>query len=233
MNADEQAWWGETHKALNAIILKPREHARSVDLFLDLHAAVHASSISGLKEPTLDDDVFHELKESVFRTYPVQLPNTKNSVAWHLWHITRIEDMTMSILVADTSQELHSGDWIERLNTWFTHSGNEMSTDEVAELSGTLHLAALKSYREAVGRRTRELVSGLEPGAFKEKVNPQRIARLFAEHAVTPEAAWLAEYWGKKNIGGLILMPATRHIFMHLKKCMHIKEKFAKTSTQL
>ncbi|MGE6256884.1 hypothetical protein ACQKCU_03065 [Heyndrickxia sporothermodurans] len=46
-------------------------------------------------------------------------------------------------------------------------------------------------------------------------------------------ANWLAEYWSKKTIAGLILMPATRHIFLHLNKCIRIKDKIHKQMKKL
>ncbi|WP_198510326.1 hypothetical protein [Bacillus solitudinis] len=48
------------------------------------------------------------MDEKTFRQYSVSNPDTRNSIAWHLWHITRIEDMTMNLLVIDKQQVLHT-----------------------------------------------------------------------------------------------------------------------------
>ncbi|WP_218241002.1 hypothetical protein, partial [Pseudomonas sp. 2822-17] len=78
-----------------------------VQLFLTQHSLLHASSVGKMPQDTLADFLLNELDENIFRQYPVNSPDTKNSIAWHLWHITRIEDMTMNILVADKQQVLY------------------------------------------------------------------------------------------------------------------------------
>jgi hypothetical protein len=37
--------------------------------------------------------------------------------------------------------------------------------------------------------------------------------------------SWLLDFWGKKNILGLIMIPITRHQTLHLNDCFNIKEK--------
>ena len=103
-----------------------------------------------------------------------------------------------------------------------------MGEEDVAELSARISRDALTAYRMAVGRQTRRIVSSLEPGAFREKVRSDRIQRLFEEEAILPEAKGIAEYWSKKTVGGLVLMPATRHHLVHLNKCAQIKYKLQK-----
>lgn len=131
-------------------------------------------------------------------------------------------------MVADDQQVLYAENWFDKINTRFSHSGNEMSEEDIADLSSNIDCESLLAYRTAVGKQTREIISRLTPGQLKEKVEQNRIKRLFDENAVTQNASWLADYWSKKSIAGLILMPATRHMFLHLKKCIHIKEKLLK-----
>jgi hypothetical protein len=82
--------------------------------------------------------MLNNLDERTFRGYPVSNPDTKNSIVWHFWHISRIEDMTMNILVADVQQVLYAGSWLEKMNIEFSHSGNKMSEEEIAELSSKI-----------------------------------------------------------------------------------------------
>jgi hypothetical protein len=100
--------------------------------------------------------------------------------------------------------------------------------EDIADLSSNINFESLLAYRTAVSRQTRQIISLLTPGQLKEKVEQNRIKRLFNENAVTENASWLADYWSKKSITGLILMPATRHNYLHLKKCIHIKDKLHK-----
>lgn len=228
MNKDQRKIWNENHKKLKEIILKPDKHIQAVQLFLGQHSLVHSSSISNTCLTTLEDELLRKLDEPIFRKYPAPNSDTKNSIAWHLWHITRIEDMTMNILIANEQQVLCTHHWLENMNISFLHSGNDMSEEEIALLSVSIDIESLLAYRKAVGVRTREIVSSLNPGDFNLSVEKDRIQRLFEEKAVMEKSKWLAEYWSKKSIAGLILMPATRHIFLHLNKSIRIKEKLLK-----
>ncbi|MFB9826576.1 DinB family protein [Lederbergia wuyishanensis] len=225
--------WNENHKRLKEIILKTEEHSKAVQLFLNQHSLLHSSSISQMVHETLEDKLMKNLDETTFRQFPVPNPDTKNSIAWHLWHIARIEDMTMNLLVADEQQVLYSANWLEKMNISFTHSGNDMPEEDIAILSSRIDIHSLLAYRAAVGIQTQKVISSLKPGQFKIQVDQNRITRLFDEKAVLPNSRWLAEYWSKKNIAGLMLMPATRHIFLHLNKCVRIKEKLHKQTKKL
>ncbi|WP_231686813.1 DinB family protein [Bacillus sp. JCM 19034] len=204
---------------------KAEQHSEAVKLFQSQHSLLHSSSMTYTTDVTLEDAVLKDLDEESFRKYPVTNPDTKNSIVWHLWHITRIEDISMNILVANDQQVLNARNWLEKMNIDYTHSGNDMSQKDIAKLSSNINLHSLLAYRASVGKQTQRVISSLEPGQFKMQVDPARVNRLFDENAVMQNSKWLADYWSKKDIAGLILMPATRHIFFHLNKCIRIKDK--------
>ena len=131
----------------------------------------------------------------------------------------------MNILVAGTGQVYFSGDWVKRLNTDFHHTGNTMSTEEVSALSKSIDIEMLRDYRAVVGQRTREIVPDLTKEQFKQKIDSSRLQRLLDEGAVTEAARGIVDYWSKQTIAGLLLMPATRHNFVHLNECQRIKSK--------
>lgn len=230
MDLNQRKEWNANHKKLTNIISNPTFHQAAVDLFLSQHQLLHSSRMSQTSLETLEDVFVKDLEEETFRRYPVAAPDTKNSIAWHLWHITRIEDMTMNILVHDGEQVLVSGGWDKPLNVSYLHSGNDMTEEEVGDLSANIHISSLFEYRMAVGRRTREIVMNLQHGQFKNKVDPARIRKLEEQGAVKKESSWLLEYWGNKTIAGLILMPATRHIYLHLNKSIRIKQRIQKNN---
>lgn len=227
MDLEQRRVWNKNHKKLTEIILNPNEHVRAIELFLNHHALLHSSKMSNCIN-SLEDFVLENLEESVLRKYPVNAPDTKNSIVWHLWHIARVEDMTMNILVADSQQVLHSDNWPQKMNIRFPHSGNSMSDDDIAELSSLIKIESLLEYRIAVGKQTRQIISSLQPGEFRDKIQDYRIKKLFDENAILQEANGIAEYWSKKTIAGLVLMPATRHNFLHLNKCARIKGRLQK-----
>lgn len=228
MDLNQRKVWNENHKILTNMILKPNEHQKSIDLFLSQHGLLHSSKLSNSEVVTLEDELVKDIKEGTLRKYPIVAPDTKNSIVWHIWHITRIEDMTMNVLVNDDPQVFHSGNWKKQLGVDYPHSGNEMTEDEIADLSIKIDIAALFAYRQEVGCKTREVVSKLLPGEFKQKVKAERIQILEEQGAVKKEARWLLEYWGNKSVAGLMLMPSTRHIFLHLNKSIRIKQKLQK-----
>ncbi|GGA80045.1 DinB family protein [Ornithinibacillus halotolerans] len=225
MDKNQRKKWNENHKIFRECTLIPERHKEAVHVLQTLHSFLHVSIDSLNSKLTLADDLLENLEGETFRQYPVSTPDTKNSIAWHLWHMTRIEDMTMNILIDDNKQVLHMSNWLEQMNIPFTHSGNDMSVEEITLLSSTINLNALLEYRKSVGKQTQEIISRLIPGQFRMKIDQKKINRLFDEHALQKKSQWLAEYWSKKDIGGLFLMPATRHNFIHLNKCIRIKNK--------
>lgn len=228
VNLEQRKSWNENHKLLTSIILKPAEHQISTELFLTQHALLYCSLVGNLEYPSLEDELLKDIKEETLRKYPVKSPDTRNSIIWHIWHIARIEDITMNILVNESGQVLHDGNWLHKMKVKASHSGNGMEEQEVAELSSCIDIEALLSYRIAVGRRTREIIRSLQPGQFKQKVESVQLNKIMEQGAVKESEKWLIEYWGNKNIAGLVLMPATRHNFVHLNKSIRIKNKIQK-----
>jgi hypothetical protein len=94
------------------------------------------------------------LRQAAARCIP---PAGEHSVAWLFWHIARIEDVTMNVLVAARRQLLLQDGWLERLKVADRHTGNAMPPQAVADLSAALDLEALRAYRLAVGRQTRQI----------------------------------------------------------------------------
>ncbi|MBT4311329.1 MAG: DinB family protein, partial [Anaerolineae bacterium] len=147
----------------------------------------------------------------------------ERSIVWCIWHIARIEDVTMNLLVANTEQILEEGQWLAKMNANIQHTANAMSVDEISEFSAVINISALREYRIAVGRRTREMVKGLKSEELKEKVKSERIQQVEEKEAVLKQADGIIEYWSKRNIAGLLLMPATRHNLVHLNEASRLK----------
>lgn len=222
MNLNRKAWNEAQQSLLEA--LERGDHAAAQGIFSVHHAQVHAAQMSGLGVWSFEDEVLDDLDEAAFRRIP---PGGEHSIAWNIWHIARIEDVTMNLLLAGTEQVYFAGDWFARLKIPFRHTGNAMSAQEISALSAGIDLEALRGYRVAVGRRTRELVTALDESEYKRRVDESRLARVLAEGALSESAREIAAYWGKRTISGLLLMPATRHNFLHLNECLRLKAKKA------
>lgn len=93
--------------------------------------------------------------------------------------------------------------WAKKLRSGIDHSGNRMDAEAVTQLTEKLDLPALREYRTAVGRRTREIVKKLKAETWNQKVEPLRLQTLLNEGAVIPQAMEIIHYWGKRTVAGL------------------------------
>jgi hypothetical protein len=171
---------------------------------------------------SFEDEVFKDATEEQIRRIP---SNCEHSIAWVIWHLARIEDVTMNMLVAGSPQILNRGGWLDRMKVALRHAGNAMDEAAVAEFSAAIDIEALRAYRVAVGRTTREIVGQLQPEELKQKVDASRVQQVTQEGAVVEEARGIVEYWGGHNIAGLLLMPPTRHNMIHLNEALGLKQR--------
>ena len=217
--------WNEQHKALRQALRQASDLDRVRELFLAVHAPLHARTVSNTAGWNLEEELWLGLSEAAFRCIPA---GKEHSIAWCLWHLARIEDITMNLLVADCDQVISQGDWARRLHSPFQDTGNLISPQGVQGLSEQVAFEALRVYRSAVGQRTREIVFQLGTKDIHSKVSPARLQRCLQERAVLPEAQGLLDYWGNLTVAGLLLMPPTRHNFVHLNEALLLKKKALK-----
>lgn len=139
-----------------------------------------------------------------------------NPVAWLIWHSARIEDVGVNRFLADRSQVLDGG-WSERLAVSRRDVGTGMSDAEVDALSAAVDLQALGGYWRAVTDRTLDVVETLRTTDLDGLVPAEVVQRVsFAEGAVSPGAAWLAEFWaaGRSRAWFLAQVPLL-HVYGH------------------
>jgi len=216
-----QKLWNKQQTECRRTLLSYSQHDKAIQLVLSQHAMLHAARMAQTKAWSFEDEVLDDMTEVQIRRIP---HNREHSVAWILWHIARIEDVALNLLVAGSPQILKRDNWLERIKVNVVHTGNAMDAAAVAKLSATIDIGALRDYRVAVGCRTREIIMQLEPQALKEKVQAVRLQQVRAEGAVVEAAGGIIDYWGRRNIAGLLLMPATRHNFIHLNEALRLKQ---------
>jgi len=216
--------WNDDIKELRKIILKPDKIQESKSLALSLHSMVHLSIMSGVDKKTFEDELWEGLDENTFRTSQNQKGRT---IAYGIWHCTRIEDITMNLLVAGDKQIFNREKWQEKINSNITDTGNAMSEDDIMEFSKNINMEELKNYRIEVGRRTRGIVENLSTQDMKRNFDKHRLQRILDERAVLDVKAsnWLIDLWGRKNVAGIILMPMTRHQVIHINESLSAKKK--------
>src|SRR5262245_4558037 len=84
-----------------------------------------------------------------------------NSLAWLMWHIARAEDIFVNVVLGSRAQVFDDG-FAGKLGITRRDFGIGMTSPQVSELTRQVDLAALRDYRDAVGRRTREFVEGFD-----------------------------------------------------------------------
>jgi hypothetical protein len=153
----------------------------SLRFFLLQHGHLHSLESGG--GASYADRVFGGVPDVAMRARPA---DRLNSLVWLLWHMARTEDAAVNLVVSSGRQVLED-DWARRMNVPWRTIGTGMTDGEVVELTGRADVGAVRAYRAAVGRQTREVVSappgrvGRDRGAGRH--GPRRRGRrLRAEH---------------------------------------------------
>jgi hypothetical protein len=148
------------------------------DLFLEQHATMHSVAVGGNKLSSADR-TFGGLTDDQMRVRPRE---DLNSLAWIMWHIARAEDVMVNALVVERSQVVDEG-WLKRLGITRRDFGIGMTSAEVAALTREIDLSALREYRDAVGHRTREVVSRFAPSDWSGQISAEAVARAAGDGA--------------------------------------------------
>ena len=207
---------------LHRILTSFSQHDKAIQLFLTQHAMLHSARMTQTASWSFEDEVFADVTEEQIRRIPRACDH---SIAWLIWHMARCEDITMNLLVAGSPQILHRDGWLGRMKITARDTGNAMDEEGIIKFSDAIDIEALRAYRVAVGRRTQEIVKQLRPEELKQKVKPSRVERVRDEGAVVEAASGIVDYWSKRTVAGLLLMPATRHNLVHLNEALQLKRR--------
>jgi hypothetical protein len=214
--------WNKGQKKLQSIILDPEKLEETRVLFLVQHELVHPGAMTDSKEKTFEDELWGSMTETDFRRVPEK---SIYSIAWHLWHSARIEDITTSFLIDKKPQVFESLKFNKRLLVRFRDTGNSLELEDMCILSESLPMDELKEYRICVGKKTREAVTALSHEALSAKVSRVAIEEIRMSGAVAPGSEWLLDFWGKKTIAGIVLMPLSRHLMVHINEAKRLVRK--------
>ena len=182
------------------------------------HARLHASEVSA--EPgTLAERILGGLTDEQMRLRPGR---GLNPLAWVLWHMARVEDVCVNLVVIDGRQVFDDA-WASRLGIRRWDIGTGMTEDEVRDLAGSLDVAAARAYRSAVGRRTRDIVTLLPLSVWEEIIAAADTARAASAGAFGPNAAWVEKAWQSMSRATRLGAAAIAHNAMHLGEAATIR----------
>ncbi len=196
---------------------------------LDVHAFVHPAVISGNKEKTVADYVLeyaignqNELvPRKIFETDLHYDGSDTVPICWQLWHTYRIEDLISNVLMANREQ-IFNDDWQRKIGATITDTGNALELDQAIRFGKSINMSALRDYMIAVGKNTRQILSGLTLEQVRSMVPEEWVMKILEVGGVTTDfrSVWLLVFWGRLTVGGMILTPITNHHMMHLPVCL-------------
>ncbi|MBN2039190.1 MAG: DinB family protein [Spirochaetes bacterium] len=214
--------WNPKQKKLALLLSKSESFIEGIYLCLEMHNQVH--DMEKENKPTIYQQLINGLTSEIIKFRP---ENNFASIAWNLWHITRIEDAVSNILINNSDQVLNAT-WMNKLNIKINDTGNAFSKGDVDRFDSEINIAELLKYRKAVGKNTQKILKKLTAEGRKIKPGKEQLDRIVAEGVLTGEkdSIWLLDFWGKKTVSGLLTMPVTRHQIVHINDCFKLKKKY-------
>ena len=188
------------------------------DLFLSQHAAVQSVAVGG-NPVSAAERAFGGLSDAQMRVRPRE---DLNSLAWIMWHIARAEDIMVNALVAGREQVFDDA-WAKRLGISRRDFGIGMTSPEVTDLTRALDLATLREYRDAVGRRTREIVAGFRDSDWGGEVAGPAVQKAAADGAFGSRAEQMVKAFTGRQRTALLSGIALFHPAAHLGEAVTVR----------
>lgn len=216
--------FNDNQRKLRPLLKKKSTFLEAQELCLTQHSLVHSSLLKNKETTTLFDLVIENINQDCFRNLQ---DKDKRTIIFHIWHCTRIEDITVNILINNSKQVINSDNWSKKLGTQFADTGNSMTSEQILKLSQELNIEQLLNYRLEVAKVTQNTIKKLKQEDLKQTFTEDQKNRIISEGAVLSheKAIWLIDFWGKKNVAGILLMPVTRHHVLHINASMHLLTK--------
>jgi hypothetical protein len=188
------------------------------DLFLDQHAAMHSAAVGGNKMSAAERTL-GGLSDEQLRVRPRE---DLNSLAWIMFHIARAEDIFLNPILAGRPQVFDDA-WARKLGVTRKDFGIGMTSAEVTELTRQVDLGALRAYRDAVGTRTRDVVSGWAAKDWEGVSTPEAVQQAAAQGAFGGRAEMLAKVFTGRPRASLLSGIALFHVSGHLGEANTIR----------
>jgi hypothetical protein len=217
--------WNDKQKNLKIFLADKKSFEKGKNLLLEMHSLLHDKKVYKITIETFYDNLWENMKEETCKI----ISPKETSIVWNIWHITRIEDIISNIIIGN-KETIFNKEIQTKLNIKINDTGNAMTYSEIELLNKNMNIKELKEYRIKVGKSTKKIIEALEFADIKRKTKKEQLEKIKANKGVidNPKSIWLLDFWGKKNILGLIMMPITRHQVVHLNDCFKIKEKYNK-----
>jgi hypothetical protein len=188
------------------------------DLFLSQHGAVHSVAVGG-NPASAAERTFANLTEEQMRVRP---RGDLNSLAWIMWHIARAEDIMLNPVLSARDQVFDDA-WMKRLGIGRRDFGIGMTSAEVDDLTRQIDVGALREYRDAVGKRTREIVSAFKDTDWQGNTEPAAVERAAAQGAFGARAEVLVKVFGGRPRAAVLSGIALFHPSGHMGEAVTVR----------
>ena len=211
--------WSVLNKKMQLLLRKKDTFKDGISVCLELR-----STLSDAVEKLCD-----KLSDEQYSLMPYPDANGYHckTIAYSVWHMARIEDITAHTLICGDEQVLFRDDYMKATCSPIITTGNELVRDEITAFSQNLNITGLFRYAADVKASTDDLLSRLSYEDSKRRFTSDDKERVIASKSVSEDenAVWLIDYWCGKDISGIIKMPFTRHLIMHIEAMMRIAGK--------
>lgn len=213
--------WAELNKTMQLQLKKSESFADGIETFVVLRNQL----VQAL------DELKAQLNRADFNAAPFPNANGYHSktIAYSIWHISRIEDIVAHSLIRGDEQVFFAENYQKRIGSPIITTGNELAGEQISDFSRQLDLEELYQYLADVKSGTDAIVKNLKFSDLKRKMTEQDKDYLRSLHVVSSDesARWLIDYWCGRDVRGLIQMPFSRHWIMHIEASIRIKNKLA------
>jgi hypothetical protein len=188
------------------------------DLFLAQHTAVQSVAVGG-NAASAAERAYGGVTDDQMRVRPRE---DLNSLAWLMWHIARAEDIMVGTLIAGREQVCDDA-WRKRLNVPRRDFGIGMTSPEVSELTRAVDLGALREYRDAVGRRTREIVGNFKDADWAGELAAPALQKAAADGAFGARAEQIVKGFTGRPRAAVLSGIALFHPAAHLGEAVTVR----------
>ena len=140
--ANNRKFWNQQHARLRRLLEKEHDLAQALYVFSIHHVMVHSARLKVGEHGSFQDDVLRGLSDARMRAIPA---GKANSIAWMLWHMTRIEDATMNVLIADALQVFQRGHWQAKIVSPFVDVGSQLPPSRTGWLVTALDRSSIET----------------------------------------------------------------------------------------
>jgi hypothetical protein len=147
-----------------------------------------------------------------------------NSLVFTLWHVARVEDVALNVVLAGRGEVRTEGRWRDRLGLDEPRVGTAFTSQGVDDFGRAVSSAGVIDYWRAVRTATLEWIGGA-PGDGRGIAAPdgldQRLDGVFPW--IAPAASWLQQYWRGRPAEFFLRMPVVNHGFIHYGEMITIQ----------